>query len=132
MDSNTIKHYQACIKQLLSEYENLKTDWSTIETIFDDVQMRYLVLRVGWNNQQRIHFCLVHIDIKDDMIVIQANNTEDMLDDELIALGVPHEKIYPGILPPNIQEQLKQQQRVIKMPNLGIQPTSAPLRSAAQ
>jgi hypothetical protein len=82
--------------------------------------MRYLVLRVGWNNQQRIHLCLVHIDIKDDMVVIQANNTEDMLDEELVALGVPHEKIHPGILPPNIQQQLKQQRQVIKTPNFGI------------
>lgn len=125
MDSNIIKHYQSCIKQLLSEYESLTTDCSTIETIFDDVQMRYIVLRIGWNGQKRIHLCLVHIDMKDDMVIIQANNTEDMLDEELVALGIPHEKIHPGILPPTIQEQLQQQRCMIKGPHVSSQPTSA-------
>jgi hypothetical protein len=112
MDSTKISRYQTCIKSLLSEYEALHTEWSTVETIFDDAQMRYMVLRVGWNDQRRIHLCLVHIDIQDDMIVIQANNTEDALDDELVALGVPREKICPGILPPNVQEQLRQHQQL--------------------
>jgi hypothetical protein len=125
MASNDIKHYQSCIKQLLSEYESLTTDWSTIETIFDDVQMRYIVLRIGWNGQKRIHLCLVHIDIKDDMVIVQANNTEDMLDDELVALGIPHENIHPGILPPNIQAQLQQQRCMIQAPHGSSQPTSA-------
>jgi hypothetical protein len=48
--------------------------------------MRYIVLRVGWDNQRRIHMCLVHIDIQDEMIVIQANNTEDEIDEGLVAL----------------------------------------------
>jgi hypothetical protein len=111
MDSTDITVYQTCIKTLLSEYETLQTDWSCVETIFDDDQMRYIVLRLGWDDQRRIHVCLVHIDIQDDMIVIQANNTEAALDDELVALGVPREKICPGILPPNVREQLKQHER---------------------
>jgi hypothetical protein len=45
------------------------------------------------------------------MVIIQANNTEDALDDELVALGVPRERIWPGILPPNVQEQLRQHQQ---------------------
>ena len=108
MDSNAITFYQTCVKSLLSRYERLNTEWSIIETIFDDAQMRYMVLRIGWNDQRRIHLCLVHIDIQDGMVIIQANNTEDALDDELVALGIPREKIDPGILPPNVREQLRQ------------------------
>ncbi len=105
-----LTHYKTIIKTLLSEYEKRQTDWSTVETVFDDVQMRYLVLRVGWHDQSRIHFCLVHIDIQDDMVIVQANNTEDELDEELVALGIPRDKIGLGILPPIVQAQLKQRQ----------------------
>ena len=54
--------------------------------------------------------CLVHIDIQDGMIVIQANNTEDGIDENLIALGVSREHICPGILPPNVRKILSQAQ----------------------
>lgn len=110
MDSANVTFYQTCIKKLLSKYEDLQTDYSSVETLFDDKQMRYMVLRVGWDNQRRIHLCLIHIDIQDEMVVIQANNTEDELDDELIALGVPSERICLGILPPSVREKLSQAQ----------------------
>ena len=76
--------YKQCVKQLLAEYETLKSDDATIELIFDDEHQHYMAYRVGWFKHKRIHFCLVHIDICDDMVIIQANNTEDMIDEELV------------------------------------------------
>lgn len=114
MDSSHINYYQTCVKTLLSEYETHQTECSTVETIFDDKQMRYIALRVGWNKQRRIHYCLIHIDIQEENVVIQLNNTEDALDDELVALGIPREKIYPGLLPPNVQEQLTRFSNTVK------------------
>ncbi|MCP4405649.1 MAG: XisI protein [bacterium] len=86
MDSAGINFYQKCIKTLLSEYEDLQTEWSSVETLFDDERMRYMALRLGWNDQRRIHLCLIHIDIQDGMVIIQANNTEDALDGALVQL----------------------------------------------
>ena len=106
-----LEFYKRCIKHLLAEYQSLKNDWSEVELLFDDERMHYMALRVGWFNQKRIYLCLVHIDICDTMIVIQANNTEDLIDDELIEMGIPKEKMCLGLLPPEVREYAAQQRR---------------------
>jgi len=97
-------NYENCVKKLLSEYSNYKTDWSDIELIFDDTRKHYLIVRVGWYNQKRIHSCLIHINICGDNIVIQENNTENLLDKELINMGISEDKIIFGFLPPEVQQ----------------------------
>ena len=47
--------------------------------------------------------CLVHIDICDEMIVIQCNNTEDLLVNELEEMGIPRQQIRLGFLPPEVR-----------------------------
>ena len=98
-----VAFYKQCIKQLLSRYEALTTDQSQVELLFDDDQMRYMAIRLGWFKQRRLHLCLVHVDICDNKVVIQANNTEDMVATELVELGIPPEKIQLGFLPPGLQ-----------------------------
>jgi hypothetical protein len=117
--------YQTCIKRLLSEYQPLDTQWSKVELIFDDEHQHYMAFRVGWFKHKRIHFCLVHIDICDDMVVIQANNTEDLIDEELIEMGIPKDKICLGLLPPDVREYITQHDRErhapLKTPSYAIQ-----------
>ena len=98
-----IDFYRQCIKKLLVGYEPLKTQQSKVELLFDDERMRYMAVRVGWFRQKRLHLCLVHIDICDDAIIIQCNNTEDMIATELVKMGLPGEKIRLGFLPPESQ-----------------------------
>ena len=97
-------NYETCIKKILSEYSNYKTEWSDIKLIFDDDRKHYLIVRVGWYNQKRIHTCLIHIDVCGDTIIIQENNTENLIDKELVKLGVSKDKITFGFLPPEIQQ----------------------------
>ena len=103
--ASPIEFYKACIKQLLGEYEQLKTEWSAAELVFDDERMRYLVMRTGWFRGKRIHQCMVHIDICADKIVIQANHTERLLDEELMEMGVPRDKLCLGFIPPQMQTE---------------------------
>jgi hypothetical protein len=103
MEEKSLDFYKKCIKQLLSEYEPLETEWSRVELLFDDERMRYMAVRVGWFKQKRIHLCLVHIDIYDDTIIVQCNNTEDMVVTELVEMGIPRAKIQLGFLPPEVQ-----------------------------
>lgn len=106
--------YQQCIKQLLSTYESLKADDAQVEVIFDDEHLRYLAIWVGWQQSKRIHQCAIHIDICQEMIVIQRNDTEERLDHELMEYGIPQDKIRIGFLPPEVQEtfQILPRQRV--------------------
>lgn len=103
MERETISFYQQCIRQLLSRYKSLRTEWSETELLFDDEQMRYMAVSVGWMKQKRIHLCLVHIDIQDDVIMIQCNNTEDMIVTELAEMGIPRDKMCLGFVPPELR-----------------------------
>ena len=95
----TVEHYKLCVKKLLSEYELSSPRWAKTELLFDDSRMRYMVMRLGWHREKRVHRCLVHIDIIDDTVVIQSNNTEDLLKTELISMGIPADKIELGFIP---------------------------------
>ncbi len=105
------KHY---IKQVLSTYETLKTNQSEVKLIFDDVRMHYMVMRIGWLNQKHIHLCLVHIDITSDVVIIQCNNTEDMIATKLVKAGIPQNKIRLGFLPPESQTFVEEQSELRK------------------
>ena len=95
-----LEFFKQVVKKLLSEYEAQKSEWTEVELVFDDQRMSYLVMQVGWHKEERYHSCLVHIDIRNGKIVIQENNTEDLLDEELVSLGIPADKIYLGLIPP--------------------------------
>lgn len=95
----SIAFYQRCIKQILNEYELLQTDQLAAELILDDERGRYLVMWLGWNGYKRIHECAIHIDIINDKIVIQWNDTEELLEESLISLGVARESIIIGTIP---------------------------------
>lgn len=107
----TIAFYQNCVKKRLSEYEDHHPEWAETELSFDDKRMRYIVMSVGWLGEKRVHHCLVHIDICDGRIVIQANNTEDLLDEELVDLGIPLNKIEFGFIPPSVRAFIATQEQ---------------------
>lgn len=92
--------YQQCIKTLLTQYQSLQTEGAEIELLYDDERMHYMALRVGWVNQRRIYQCLLHIDIVGDAIIIQCNNTEELVASELVRMGIPKENIGLGFIPP--------------------------------
>lgn len=109
---NPITFYQTCIKHLLSEYEPLNTQDTEIHLCFDDKRMSYLVMRIGWfQKYKRIHRCVIHIEIVHDTVVIQANNTEDQIDAELIEMGIPKEKICLGFIPADFRAYAEQHSR---------------------
>jgi len=99
----TLAFYKSCVKRLLSAYESLGTERSQVDLLFDDERMHYMAVRVGWIKRKRLHLCLVHIDIYDGMIVIQCNNTEDLIVTELERLGIPRQQICLGFLPPEVR-----------------------------
>lgn len=100
----SVTFYQQCIKQILSEYSMLKTDGAETQLVFDDERLHYLVMWVGWQGYKRIHECAIHIDIVDGKIVIQWNDTEDLLEESLMEMGIPKSAIVLGMLPLELQE----------------------------
>jgi aspartyl-tRNA synthetase len=46
-------------------------------------------MSIGWQNSQRVHGSIVHIDIRDGKIWIQHDGTEEGIANRLVAYGVP-------------------------------------------
>jgi hypothetical protein len=99
-------NYRELVKQLLAPYFNYQNsgDPIDIEVIFDEERDRYLILHVGWQDEQRIHGCPVHIDIKDGKIWIQRDFTEAGLAHELVEMGVPKEDIVLAFRSPFVRQ----------------------------
>ena len=72
---------------------------STWQTVVDREQKHFLLLSSGWQDG-RYNYCLaLHLDMVDDKIYIQRNNTEWLISKELIAKGVAPADIVLGYPP---------------------------------
>ncbi|MFY7807008.1 MAG: XisI protein [Limnoraphis robusta] len=104
MDS--VETYIQCVKQLLNDYGSIPISNEPDvhnEVIFDTEHHRYLLLSVGWSKGKRVHHTVMHIDIIDEQIWIQANNTDRLIAEELVEAGVPPEAIVLGLQPPDVR-----------------------------
>jgi XisI protein len=54
--------------------------------------------------QRRSYNCVIHnIDIIDGQVWIQANNTDRLISEELVAAGIPAKSIVLGLQPPDVR-----------------------------
>lgn len=103
---DTLDTYRQIIQDLLTEYVRLQYAYGEIqnETIFDREADRYLVMSIGWQDARRIHGCLIHVDIVNDKVWIQRDGTEHGIADELVAAGIPKDRIVLGFHPPEVRQ----------------------------
>ena len=97
--------YRQIIETILTEYAQLPYAYEDIRTeaVFDRVHDRYVLVNVGWDNGQRVHGGLVHIDIIDGKLWIQRDGTEHGIAKELVQAGVPKDRIVLGFQPAYIR-----------------------------
>jgi len=90
-----VENYTRHIEEIIKRYGNYRPAYGDVEVqiIFDRENRHYQLVTVGWNNDLRIHGCMLHIDIKDDKIWIQHDGTEIGVANELVELGIPREDI---------------------------------------
>ncbi|QLE54801.1 XisI protein [Nostoc sp. TCL26-01] len=98
--------YRQYIQQLLTEESQGKTIGGDIEsqTVFDLEQDRYLLIDLGWNEHRRVYNCVLHLEIREEKIWIQLNQTDTLIADKLIAKDVAKDDIILGLQPPYVRE----------------------------
>jgi XisI protein len=102
-----VKKYQKIILSFLQEFASIRyTNAPELEQqiIADTTRNHFQLVNVGWYRQRFTHDTLFHIDIKNNKIWIQQNETEVMIADELIAKGVRKNDIVLGFVPEYIRE----------------------------
>ncbi|MBD2006957.1 MULTISPECIES: XisI protein [Cyanophyceae] len=96
MDSLNAK-YRSVVEQVLRDYaEFLGNDEVQMELVFERERDRYLLVKTGWHDGDRIYGTLLHINIIDGKLWIQHDGTEEGIANELVAAGVPKDTIVLG------------------------------------
>lgn len=98
--------YRELVKKIICQHsiEQSEEDADKAQVVFDTERDRYLLLYVGWRDEERIHGCPIHIDIKEGKIWIQQDFTEEGLANQLVELGVPKTDIVLGFRVPYVRQ----------------------------
>ena len=98
-------NYPELVKTVLARHtENHRSEETEKELIFDSERNSYLVVHVGWHNNERAYGTVIHVDIRDGKIWIQRDFTEEGVASELVELGVPKTDIVLGFKSPFVRE----------------------------
>ena len=106
----TITRYREIIHQLLEEYRCFlcgltKTDVDT-EILCDDINGQYMVMRVGWRDETRVHRPYFYLRLKNGKISVEEDWTKDGIANELIQAGIPPSDIVLAFNPPELRHEL--------------------------
>lgn len=83
----------------MTEYGDVRPINDEIETqiLFDTEHNHYLIVDLGWNKNHCIYNCVIHLDIKSHKMCIQRNQTDKLIADELVAIGVLKQDVVLGL-----------------------------------
>jgi hypothetical protein len=98
-----VNEYRQIVQAFLADFA--KND-ANAQLIFDLDRDRYLVMHNEWRGENRIYGCAMQLDIIDNQIWIQQNNTEIYVERELIQRGVLPKDIILGFRSPSIRQLL--------------------------
>lgn len=101
-----LENYRNIIERILAEYAAIPFAYGEInsEAVFDRAKDSYLLMTVGWENDRRVHSCLVHVDIIDGKFWIQRDGTEDGIATDLEREGVPKSDIVLAFHAPELRK----------------------------
>lgn len=90
-----IESYRATIQEILKKRAIVPLGDAEVEaqTVFDTKNDHYQLVHTGWQDDNRLYGCMVHVDIKNGKFWIQYDGTEQGIANELVDLGVPKEDI---------------------------------------
>jgi hypothetical protein len=103
---DTVNRYREVVERVLNEYTRIRYSHGDLqcEAIFDRQHDRYVLMTVGWDSHKRIHHPLIHIDIINGKLWIQADNTDRAVASELVQAGVPKSDIVLAFRLPEVRK----------------------------
>ncbi len=100
-----LEEYRRIISKLIRDYAQYQPACGDIEieVVIDPSNDHYELMYSGWNGPYRIHGPVLHIDIRGDKVWIQHDGTEEGIARDLVAAGIPRERIVLAFKPPEIR-----------------------------
>jgi XisI protein len=98
--------YPAIIREIIERHASIKPAAGEIETevVIDESVGHFSLQRSGWANGYRIHGAIIHVDIRGDKIWIQHDGTGAGVANDLVAAGVPKDKIVLAFKSPELRK----------------------------
>ena len=103
MDSRV--NYSDIAKHVILDYAALYAQGgiTSLRPVFDEQRLSYLLLDIGWQDDQYLYNAPIHLDIVNGKIWIQHDDTEEGIATDLLEAGVPREDIVLGFRPPELR-----------------------------
>ena len=103
MDSRL--NYAELAKQVISDYAAFYAQGgiTSLCPVFDEHRQSFLLLDIGWQDDQYLYNAPIHLDIVHGKIWIQHDDTEEGIATDLLDAGVPREDIVLGFRPPELR-----------------------------
>ena len=97
-----LNRYREIIKEVLRQRAAIPYPDPEIRdrTLFDEQSDSYAVISEGWLKAERIHHILIHLEINNGKVWIQADNTDVAVARELEEHGIPKSDIVLGFRSP--------------------------------
>ena len=101
-----LERYRSLIQKILEEYQQLSSGNSDVESVLllDPIREHYLLMKMGWHQDNRINCNVIHIRLKDGKIWIEEDRTEDGIATDLLQAGVSREDIVLAFHPPRLRQ----------------------------
>lgn len=98
-------NYRRIIRELLTGLAAVPHLEKGIEdqTLFDEINDSYAIISKGWNGEERIHNIVIHLEIINGKVWIQADNTDVVIARELESAGIPKSDIVLGFRSPSVR-----------------------------
>ena len=97
--------YRQIVKGILQEYAPRRPVNADVTSAlsFDDEHGHYVLLHFGWDGRKHLNHVVLHLQIADDKIWIQNDETEAGVATDLLGMGVPKERIVLGFKHPDVR-----------------------------
>jgi hypothetical protein len=101
---DTLKHYRAIIKTLLTGYYDRSISQHHAATqsevsdrlALDEERDQYLWFRFGWDERKLVQHIIVYLCIKNGKVWVEQDATDLCVVDDLVAAGIPAQAIVLG------------------------------------
>jgi XisI protein len=101
-----INQYAKAAQEVILEHQSFAKQAGNqhYECVFDTANNHFLLVEVGWQNDERFYASVIHIDIIEGKLWIQRDATEDGIVDALLDRNIPKDHIVLGYRSPFIRQ----------------------------
>lgn len=99
---DTLKKYKELINEILEKYANrtpVNKPNVEYQQVVDEKRKQYILLAVGWHEQEYVHNWIFHLELKDGKIWIHEDLTDPGIKVLLMESGLPESEIVLGYIP---------------------------------